>query len=129
MKRWVWASLVVIALLAGTVVSSDAGGRHHWGGGPHVFVGFGVAPVWWYGHPYWYGNPYWYYPPPYVYAPPPTVVVQPPPVYVEQHPAPPFSPAPSSQQYWYYCEPAQGYYPNVQTCGEPWVTVPARAQQ
>jgi hypothetical protein len=93
-----------------------------------VFVG--VGPFW--GYPYY---PYWYYPPPpyYVYAPPPTVVVQQPPVYVEQQatvaPAPPAGPAPSAQQqFWYYCQPSGAYYPNVQTCAEPWVKVPARTQ-
>ena len=59
----------------------------------------------------------------------PTVVVQQPPVYVEQQatvaPAPP---AVSTPQYWYYCQPTGAYYPNVQTCAEPWVKVPARSQ-
>jgi hypothetical protein len=124
MKKWVCASLVVVALLVASVVPSDAGGRHHFHGGPRVFVGLGIAPVWWYGYPY----PYWYYPPPYVYAPP-TVVIQQPPVYVEQQ-APPAGSAPAApQQYWYYCQPSGAYYPNVETCPEPWVKVPARSQQ
>lgn len=124
MKKWGWASLLVVALLVASVAPSEAGGRrhHHWRGGPRVFVGFGFGPGWW--HPY----PYWYYPPPYVYAPP-TVVVQQPPVYVEQQPAPPPGSAPAAPpQYWYYCEPAGAYYPSVQTCNEAWVKVPARAQ-
>jgi hypothetical protein len=124
MKRWGWASVLVVVLLVATVVPSDAGGRRrHWRGGPRVFVGFGFGPAWF--HPY----PYWYYPPPYVYAPP-TVVVQQPPVYIEQQPVPPVGSAPAApQQYWYYCEPAGGYYPNVASCDQPWVKVPARAQQ
>ena len=44
---------------------------------------------------------------PYWYAPPVEV-------------APPPAPA-----YWYYCPSAGAYYPNVQSCPEPWVTVPA----
>jgi hypothetical protein len=122
MKKWGWASLVVVALLVATVAPSDAGGRH-WRGGPRVFVGLGFGPAWW--HPY----PYWYYPPPaYVYAPP-TVIVQQPPVYIEQQLVPPAGSAPAApQQYWYYCEPAGAYYPNVPSCAEPWVKVPARAQ-
>jgi hypothetical protein len=126
MKRWGWASLLVVALLAASVVPGEAGGRrhhrHHHVRGPRVFVGFGFGPAWW--HPY----PYWYYPPAYVYAPP-TVIVREPPVYIEQQPVPPAGSAPAApQQYWYYCEPGGGYYPSVQTCAEPWVKVPARAQ-
>ena len=130
MKKWWLATPLVVALLLLTAVPSQAWSRHHhWHGGPRVFVGFGVGPVW--GYPYY---PYWYYPPPYyVYAPPPTVVVEQPPVYVEQQPAapaPPVGSAPSVQvqQYWYYCQPSGAYYPNVQTCTEPWIKVPARTQ-
>jgi len=132
MKKWWLATPLVVALLLLTAVPSHAWSRgHHWHGGPRVFVGFGVGPYW--GYSYY---PYWYYPPPpyYVYAPPPTVVVQQPPVYVEQQatvtPAPPVGVAPSAQQqqFWYYCQPSGAYYPNVQTCAEPWVRVPARAQ-
>ena len=126
MKRWGWASLVMIALLIATVASSEAGGRHHrHGRGSRVFVGLGVGfgPVWWHHYPYWH---YPYYPA-YVYGPP-VVVQQQPTVYVEQ-PVPPASSAPPAPpQYWYYCERAAAYYPNVQTCDEPWVKVPARAQ-
>jgi hypothetical protein len=131
MKKWWLATPLVVALLLLTAVPSHAWSRGHWHGGPRVFVG--VGPFW--GYPYYPYYPYWYYPPPpyYVYAPPPTVVVQQPPVYVEQQatvaPAPPAGPAPSAQQqFWYYCQPSGAYYPNVQTCAEPWVKVPARTQ-
>ena len=130
MKRWGWASLVIVALLTAAVAPSEAGGRFHghFHGhrGPRVFVGLGLGfgPAW-YGYPYY---PYWYYPPP-VYSYPAPVVVQQPSVYVEQAPAPPAGSAPAAPpQYWYYCEPGGGYYPTVQTCAEPWVKVPARAQ-
>ena len=123
MKRWGAVSLVVVALLLIGVGSSEAGGRRHWHGGPRVFVGLGFGPAFW--HPY----PYWYYPPPYVYAPP-TVIVQQPPVYVEQSTAPPAASAPAAPpQYWYYCQPSGAYYPTAPTCSEPWIKVPARAQQ
>jgi hypothetical protein len=128
MKRWGWTSLLIVALLIAAVAPSEAGGRHHGRGGPRVFVGLGLGfgPAW-YGYPYYAYNPYWYYPPP-VYAYPAPVVQQPS-VYVEQAPAPPVGSAPAApQQYWYYCEPGGGYYPSVQTCAEPWVKVPARAQ-
>ena len=123
MKKWWLATPLVVALLLVTAVPSHAWRGHHWhGGGPRVFVGFGP----------WWGYPYWYYPPPYYVYSSPTVVVQQPPVYVEQQqpmgaPAPPVS-APPQQQYWYYCQPSGGYYPNVQTCTEPWIKVPARSQ-
>jgi len=28
--------------------------------------------------------------------------------------------------YWYYCPSYGQYYPNVSSCPEPWVTVPAQ---
>ena len=126
MKKWALATPMVVALLLFTAVPSHAWHGGHWHGGSRVFVGVGVGP--------WWGYPYWYYPPPYYAYSPPTVVVQQPPVYVEQQmaPAPPAAPAPppapAQQQFWYYCQPSAGYYPNVQTCAEPWVKVPARAQ-
>ena len=125
MKKWALATPIVVALLLGTAVPSHAWQGGHWHGGSRVFVGVGVGP--------WWGYPYWYYPPPYYAYSPPTVVVQQAPVYVEQQmpPAPPVAPAPAApaqQQFWYYCQPSAGYYPNVQTCAEPWVKVPARAQ-
>jgi hypothetical protein len=86
---------------------------HHHGFRSHVFIGVGPA-----------FYPYYYYPPPYyVYTPPP-VVVQEPPVYVQQ----PAQAAPAQPEaYWYYCQSAKAYYPNVQSCGEPWIKVPPRA--
>src|SRR5215470_15276759 len=103
MKKWLATSLMVALLLLSVVPS------YAWRGGTRVFVGVGVAPIWW-GYPAW-----WYYPPPpyYVYAPP-TVVEQQPPVYVEQQPAPPAPP--TARQFWYYCQPTGAYYPDVQTC-------------
>jgi hypothetical protein len=126
MKKWWLATPLVVALLLVTAVPSYAWRGHHFHGGPRVFVGFGP----WWGYPWW-GYPYWYYPPPYYVYSSPTVVVQQPPVYVEQQPAgapaPPAS-APQQQQYWYYCQPSGAYYPNVATCTEPWIKVPARSQ-
>jgi hypothetical protein len=34
-----------------------------------------------------------------------------------------YEPAPN---YWYYCQSYGQYYPNVASCPEPWVTVPAQ---
>ena len=131
MKKTATVACLSVALLLAAVVPSYAwsGHSHHFrSAGARVFVG--VGPVWW-GPPY----PYWYYPPaPIVYAPPPVVytpppiVVQEPPVYVQQHvaPAPPPPPAASSESFWYFCPGAKAYYPNVQSCNEPWVRVAPR---
>jgi hypothetical protein len=119
MNRWRWTLLLAGSLLLFTPLPSQAG-RHGGHGGGHSFHGghghfhgggprFFVGPVW--------PGPWWYYPPPaYVYGPPPVVIVQPPPVYV----APP-------QRYWYFCQSFSAYYPQVPTCPEPWVMVPAQA--
>ena len=116
MRKSAIVSLLVIGLLVFTVTPSFA---HHVR--THVFFGFGFGPVF---APY----PWWYYPPPYYYYPPPTVVVEQPPVYVQQ-PTPPAAPAPPAEpSYWYYCLSAKGYYPNVESCPEPWTRVPARPQ-
>jgi hypothetical protein len=71
----------------------------HPGGGFHGHPGFhGRAFI---GvAPFWWGGGY-------VYAPPP--------VYAQ----------PGYAGYWYYCPSAQAYYPNVPSCPEPWVLVPA----
>jgi hypothetical protein len=94
------------------------GHRFHHGGfrhfGPGVFIGGALFAPWWWGAPY----PYYPY---YAYAPP--VEVLEPPEYVQ---APPVVSQPTA--YWYYCESAQGYYPNVPSCPESWIPVPARPQ-
>jgi hypothetical protein len=55
-----------------------------------------------------------------VYAPAPAP--QEPPVYVERNPAPRPAPqdATAPPSWWYYCESAGAYYPDVQSCPEPW---------
>jgi hypothetical protein len=117
MKKPAFVWLLVIGLL---VLSASPGyAWHSWHGGRGgVFIG--VGPGYWWGPPY----PYWYPPPYYVYPPP--VVVEEPPVYVQPPAPPPASSAPPAD--WYYCSSAKGYYPNVQTCPEAWVKVPARPQ-
>lgn len=67
-----------------------------------------------------YPGHYW----PHVYAPPVTrIMVAPPPVvYVEREPAaavPVLEPG-----YWYYCDAAGAYYPQVRTCAGDWRKVP-----
>jgi hypothetical protein len=113
MRRSVLALVMAACALLFAAAPSDAGGWHG-----RVFVG--VGPGFWWGQPY----PYYWYPPPYY--PPPPAVAEEPPVYVERQPAPPAPPPPSAE--WYYCSSAKGYYPNVQSCPEDWVRVPARPQ-
>jgi hypothetical protein len=92
-----------------------------------VFIG--VGPAWWgpRWYPYYYPYPYYgaYYPYYYPYYPSP-VVVREPAVYVQQPaPAEP-APAPEPSAYWYYCQSAQAYYPNVPSCPEAWIKVAPR---
>jgi hypothetical protein len=70
------------------------------------FIGIGPSFYW---GSYW--DPFWPYGP-YAYAPAPAIV-EPPPVYIEKPLA----------GYWYYCPSGGAYYPNVQSCGEPWMRV------
>jgi hypothetical protein len=124
MKKIALAGLIVVAVSLIAVPSSDAdsrrGGHHH---RPfvhsRVFIGVGPA-VWWGPYPYWYypPPPYAVYAPPVVYAPPPVVVPEPQ-VYIQQAP-------PSAEQFWYYCQSAQAYYPSVPSCPEAWVKVAPR---
>jgi len=122
MKKLASVSLLAMALLLVAAAPSQArpGFHHSHFARGRVFVGVGVGPAWW-------GPPYWYYPPPYyVYSPPPPVLIQQqPPVYVQQ-PAAPVQAAPEA--YWYYCSSASAYYPNVQSCPEPWVKVAPQPQ-
>src|SRR5712692_9948033 len=119
MRKSALVSLVALGLLLGAVAPSYAWGHGRHGHRPvvHTRVFIGVGPA------FWWGPPYWWYPPPYYGYAPPTVVVNEPPVYIQQQPAP----APA-QAYWYYCQSAGAYYPNVQVCPEAWVRVPARSE-
>jgi hypothetical protein len=68
-----------------------------------VFIGVGPTVVFGPSYPYWWGYP-----------------VDSAPAY----PAPAYSaPAPA---YWYYCPSARAYYPNVPSCPEAWLMVPAQ---
>lgn len=96
-------------LLVGSSVADSRhhGHRYHHG---HGHSSFGI----------YFGTP-WYYPPP-VYIPPRVIVVPAPqaPVYIEQ------APVPSSNQYWYFCQQANAYYPQVPDCPDGWIRVPPR---
>jgi len=115
--KWSKSALLLMAL-CGTVASAPAWAQHrgHGRGRAHVGVVIG-APLFW--PPYYYGQPHYY--PYYPYAYPyqyPTVVAVPsePPVYIEQSPQ-------QQQQYWYFCNNPQGYYPYVKQCPSGWQQV------
>jgi hypothetical protein len=101
------------------------GGYHGWYGGWYgPSVGFYLGSPYWgswpYYYPYGYAYPYGYtwpygygysYPSPYVYAP------REPSVYIEE------APQSRAVHSWYYCTDPAGYYPYVQRCAKPWMTV------
>lgn len=157
MKKFVAATIVGLAAIGSVLaVSADADARpYHRGGGPRlgVYLGAGIvgasilAAPYAYARPYY--NPYYYsgypYAPYYGYGPaypayyPPVVVQEQPRVYIEQQDAtmgspsaPPASSAPQSQaqqQFWFFCQDTQTYYPHVQTCATPWQRVTPHAPQ
>ena len=113
------AALLILAACAG---SAAARGGH---GHVHGSVGF------YFNDPYWWGpDPFFYPYRPYAYSPPPVIIEQrDPPVYIQRQPAaPPASaPAPGLASAWYYCQNPAGYYPYVQSCSQPWVSVDPRS--
>jgi hypothetical protein len=133
-KRVVYAVGLGLALAAipGAALAGGGHGHGHGHGGSKYSFSFGFGPYWggpwWYGpgayYPYAYGFPYPYsypvYPAP-IYAPAPRGVVEEP-VYVER------DAAPAASGWWYYCESAGAYYPDVPSCDEPWLKVPPRAE-
>jgi hypothetical protein len=100
----------------GSVWIAGGGARYHggmWRGGTRVFIGGGVG---WWAWPGWWGPGWWGYPYPYYAAPP--VAIQPgPTTYIQQ------APAPTAQDYWYYCQQAGAYYPYVKECPGGWMQV------
>ncbi len=119
------------AMAAGAVISTSADARGRgghvshvgWRGGYHsgarvgVFIGAPLLAAPWYYYPRPYYYPYYPYPYPAVSEAPVT--------YIEQNPPVDAAPAPQAQaqQYWYYCQDSQTYYPHVQTCASPWQRV------
>ena len=113
------AVLLVLAACAGTAAAR--GGPGHGGGHYRGSVGF------YFNDPYYWGpDPFFYPYRPYVYSPPPVIIEQrDPPVYIQRQPTAP--PAPPSPSAWYYCQNPAGYYPYVQSCSQPWVSVDPRS--
>jgi hypothetical protein len=98
--------VVALALMAGC---AGAWAQHGHGRG-HVGVYFG--PIW---------GPWGYYPPPVYYSAP--IVVERSPVYVE---SPTVVQAAPASTYWYFCRPANAYYPYVKDCPSGWERVAPR---
>ena len=126
MKRFLRISLAVVAVLMMSAMPGQAerihggGGGHGWGmgWGPVVGLGLGLGLL---GLTYpYYGNPY--YP---GYSPAPVI----------QEPSPEIYLAPGRQQsaaqnFWYFCQDPEGYYPYVKQCPGGWMkVVPAPPQQ
>jgi len=103
--------LAALLLCSGTALA-DGYRHHHHRGHSHGSFSFYFGPS-------WYASPF---PPPAVYYPPRVIVVPPPqpPVYIEQ------APAYGSSQYWYFCQSANAYYPQVGDCPGGWIRVPPR---
>ena len=134
-KRAVCIGLGLALALPGAAWAGGGwkGGKHgyyHKGGGSNYSFSFGFGPWWGWPGPWWYGPRYYYpyaygypvYPAPVYPAPVYAPYVEEPPVYIERDRAP----APSG--WWYYCESAGAYYPDVPSCPEPWTKVPPRAE-
>jgi hypothetical protein len=97
--------VLVGGLVALSLAASVTPALAWWRGG--VFVSPGVV----------VGPPVVVAPPVYVPSYPAPVVVEPPaPTYQQQQPQ-------TAQQYWYYCQDPQGYYPYVQQCPRGWQPV------
>ena len=103
--------------------SVSIGTYPYWGGG-YGYWGGGYGPYWGAYAPYYYGYPYYYSAP--VISQPIVIEQAQPQVYIEQQPqyaqqAQP--PQPVATNYWYFCEPAQGYWPYVKECPTGWQRV------
>jgi hypothetical protein len=114
--------VLVIALLASTAVPGYAqhGGGWHGGGGGWHGGGWGWRGGWW--GPGW-GYPYYGYPYPYTYPYPYGYPANSPPVMGESSPQTYIQQEAPAQQYWYYCQNPQGYYPYVRECPGGWQQV------
>lgn len=89
-----------------------SGGHRYRHGG---YYSFWLAPFVW--------GPGWYPAYAYPYRQPTSVVVEERVVYVERPPS-----AAPAENWWYYCESAGDYYPNVASCPESWVKVAPRPE-
>jgi len=75
-----------------------------------VFADPWYDPFWPYGYGFGWG--YGWYGPPYVER------------RVTEYAAPPVDYGPPPEQFWYYCDQPDGYYPYVKSCNHEWQSVP-----
>ncbi len=115
----VFLGVLVFAALPSQAEAGGKHGRHGHGYRHGAYYSFWLAPLVW--GPGWY--PAYAYPYRYPYRQPASVVVEERVVYVERPP----STAPA-ENWWYYCESAGDYYPDVASCPERWVKVPPRPE-
>lgn len=118
----------------GDIRHFDRYDRQHWRSGAwrHGMHGGSIG-WWWVAGGVWYSYPKPIYPYPDPYIPPtiiyeqpaPPVVYMPAPAPIQVQPLQPPTTQPPVQQFWYYCEAANGYYPYVASCPGGWKTVPA----
>lgn len=103
MKTILLAALMAILSTSPSYADGGRGGGHRgsWGGAWIIPALIGSALI-------------------YDLTRPQTVYVQPAPIYVE--PAPVYGPP--AVQYWYFCEPANAYYPYVTSCSREWQAIP-----
>lgn len=127
MRKFLFLGLLVLLVFGAN--NAVAGGRHggghshgHGHGHFHSSVGF------YFNDPYpWGPDPFFYPYRPYIYNPAPVIIEQrEPPVYIQRQLAP-AAPAQTASANWYYCQNPAGYYPYVQSCTQPWVSVDPRS--
>jgi hypothetical protein len=120
-------ALMLSAMLAGNVWAERRHHHPHYAY-PRASVHFGVvigAPWLFPPYPRYYSQPY-YWPAVRVPVPVAPVIVAPPVVYVEQTPPLRTSVPVLESGYWYYCEEAGAYYPQVRSCTGDWRKVAPR---
>ena len=130
MKKFI--GLFVVAIVAVLTLAPPS-----FAGGTSVSVGIGVGvPGWGWGARGWWGPGPWGYRPYWgsgVYLAAPPIVVAPPvaypssPVVIQQAPSV-SNQAPQPEQFWYYCQDSQAYFPYVKECPRGWMQVVPQAQ-
>lgn len=134
-----WRAALCLSVLLLTAASSDAP-AHPYGRHSRVQVGIGFGDPYfygprhgyygsyyggWYGDPY-FGDPFWGYRyGPYFPSRTTVIVREPAPTFPALSNAEPGAPPPV---FWYYCEEAGGYYPQIRICPSGWREVADRAQ-
>jgi len=111
MKKKLYCMLIFLTMTSGSAIAHDGGHHGHHGGinwGEAAALGLGIgllgainAPLNYNYNNYGYG----YVPPLFLYIEPPIYIQQP------------------IQQYWYFCNSKNAYFPYVKECPEGWMQV------